>query len=70
MATGYGLDGQGLITGKGKIFFAPHTVWRSTLSPEVNRPGAELIIHLRLVPRSRMVERYIHPHHMPSWLGA
>jgi hypothetical protein len=46
IAMGYRLDGQGLIPGRGKESFLS--------------PGVKLTTHLHLVPRSRMVELYLH----------
>jgi hypothetical protein len=71
--TGYDLDGSGSIPGRGKVFLFS-TAFRPALgptnppipripaaiSPGVKRPGMKLTTHLHLVPRSRMVDLYLH----------
>jgi hypothetical protein len=81
MATSYGLDGRGASPGKGKVFVftvALRTPLGYTqplikyflgfLSPGVKPPGREADLHP--VPRSTVLELYLHFHHMSSWLGA
>jgi hypothetical protein len=76
--TGCGLDGRGSNPGRGKRFFSsPQRPGRlrglPSLSSNAYRraftPGVKLTTHLRLVPRSRIVELYICSPHTPSWRG-
>jgi hypothetical protein len=70
---GDGLDGRGSISWKDKIFLfsiasrpavgptQPPIQWVPwALSPGGKRQGVKLTTHLHLVPRSRMVELYLH----------
>jgi hypothetical protein len=69
---GYGLDGQGPTPGRGKIFLfivsrpasrttQPSIQWvPGLISPGSSGRGVKLITNLHLVPRSRMMEVYIH----------
>jgi hypothetical protein len=75
---GYELDGQGSILGRAKIFLFSTASRLSLLSNWYqgffpwgkSSRGMKLIIQLYLVPRSRMVELYVHPPNMSSWCGA
>jgi hypothetical protein len=79
IVTGYILDGRGLIPGRCKIFLfstasrpdlgptQPPIQWEPrALSRGVKRQGCEATTHHHQVPRSRMVELYIHSL-MSSW---
>jgi hypothetical protein len=67
-AKGYGLHGRGSIAGRGKIFLfstACRLTSRPAQPPIQWVPGAfslgvKLTTHLHLLPRSRMVELYLH----------
>jgi hypothetical protein len=68
IAMGYGLDDPGSIPGSRKNFIFS-TASRPNMGPAqppiqwvlgVKRPWLEAVTHLHLVPRSRMVELYIH----------
>jgi hypothetical protein len=74
IATGYRLDGRGSIPGGAENFSllynvqtgseahpASYPLGTGTVSKGVKRPGGvKLINHLHLLPRSRMVELYLH----------
>jgi hypothetical protein len=61
MATGYWLDCRGSIAGGGKrSFSSPQHPDRVLFPRGYSGRGADLIIHLDLVPRSRIVELYLH----------
>jgi hypothetical protein len=71
--TGYGLDGQGSILGKGKKFSLLHTVEAGSgappsllpigagaYSPGLKSRSVKLTTHSHIVQRLRMVELYLH----------
>jgi hypothetical protein len=66
LQTGFGLDGRGSIISRGKRFFSISKslgpLWLpGALSPGVKLGGGlELITHLHLVSRSKMVELYLY----------
>jgi hypothetical protein len=74
IATGYGLVGRGSIPGRGKrlvstpqrpdrLWGPPSLLYNVYLGPfqgGLSGRGMKLTTHLRLTPRSRMVELYFH----------
>jgi hypothetical protein len=69
IATGYGLDSQGSIPGSARFLSSPQRPDRLCGPPSLLSNGycgalslgVKLTTHLRLVPRSRMVELHLHP---------
>jgi hypothetical protein len=67
IVTSYGLHGRGSIPGMGKMYFSfpqhPHQLWGHYVMDTVGSfpgRGVKLTSHLHLVPRSGMVELYLH----------
>jgi hypothetical protein len=66
IAIGNELDGRGSIPSRGHIFFSaaqrPDLLWirPDSYSMHIDGRRAKLTTHLHLVPRSRMVELYLH----------
>jgi hypothetical protein len=70
MAMGYWLDGRGSVPGRGTRFFHLHSVGAGSGAHPASYPTgtggsflegkAAVVCHLYSVPRSRMVELYLH----------
>jgi hypothetical protein len=70
IATGYGFDSRGLIPGRGKRCSVVYSLQTGSGAHPASYPmgtggrfprrGVKLTTHLHLVPRSRMLELYLH----------